>query len=655
MSDFIGTPRCASPGVGTRYTTGVQDSVSSWFAGPKAENADWFEDVLNRIVQDYYAWRRNYFPEDGVVLGSETRRAGEAFRDDFEDRLLELLGRLKADFPFQSPRYAAHMVAEQTLPSIAAYFAAMLYNPNNVSREAAPVTVRLEIEACKMIGRMLGFGESGWGHITGGGTVANLEALWAARTVAYLPEAVTEMRQQLGLKPAAIGTNCQRALQAFADVFREASVRGKSSREIVDSYLRSRFCAVERGMHAIVETDGRKPVVLVPESHHYCFEKCMDLLGMGRSALVSVPVDSTFRMDASALQDSLAAADQRGDRVVCVVAVAGTTEEGAVDPIDQILDLRTKREAENKPSFWLHIDGAYGGYLRTMTTPARIGLGDPWTEAIVSGKQVKLPLELPEKYACDALERMGEADSVTIDPHKLGYIPYPAGALCFRSDLIKPLLRQEAPYIEDQAGSPEVERTSQSIGLYILEGSKPGAAAAAVWLSHTLIPLDTSGHGILIQETVRNACELHSLLVRYPELRPGLSVEAVPLTPPGSNIVCYAFRPAGRPATLKEINHLNRLVYDQFTVDETTGRRVYDQRFFVSRTTLAPTQYGEKAVGPFLDRLGVGLGEYQSEGVFLLRSVLMNPWYGHAKRRGRSYLSELTEELYSVASRLSSM
>ncbi len=128
-----------------------ESDFSAWFAGPKAENGEWFESVLNKIVQDYYAWRRNYFPEDGVVIDSRAKREGEEFRDSFDDRLLELLARLKADFPFQSPRYAAHMVAEQTLPSIAGWFAAMLYNPNNVSREAAPVTVRLELEACRMI------------------------------------------------------------------------------------------------------------------------------------------------------------------------------------------------------------------------------------------------------------------------------------------------------------------------------------------------------------------------------------------------------------------------------------------------------------------------------------------------------------------------
>ena len=119
--------------------------------------------MLRRVVQDYYAWRRNYFPEDGIVIDAHARRLDEEFHDAFEDRLQELLARLKADFPFQSPRYAGHMVAEQTLPSIAGYFAAMLYNPNNVSREAAPVTVWLELEACALINRMLGYGDDSCG------------------------------------------------------------------------------------------------------------------------------------------------------------------------------------------------------------------------------------------------------------------------------------------------------------------------------------------------------------------------------------------------------------------------------------------------------------------------------------------------------------
>jgi glutamate/tyrosine decarboxylase-like PLP-dependent enzyme len=245
---------------------------------------------------------------------------------------------------------------------------------------------------------------------------------------------------------------------------------------------------------------------------------------------------------------------------------------------------------------------------------------------------------------------MGACDSVTIDPHKMGYIPYPAGAICFRSNLIKPLMRQTAAYLEEASHDLDAERASDAIGLYVLEGSKPGASAAAVWLSHTLIPLDNTGHGRLMRDNIRNACELHALLEHYPHAAGDEGVRAVCLCPPGSNIVCYAFRPTRPDATLREINALNRAVFEKFNLS--ADERVCEQNFFVSRTALGVRQYSVATVGAFLDRLGVATEEYASEGVFLLRSVMMNPWYAFAKRRGRYYLSELVGEMYRAAGEL---
>src|SRR5690606_4772520 len=219
----------------------------------------------------------------------------------------------------------------------------------------------------------------------------------------------------------------------------------------------------------------------------------------------------------------------------------------------------------------------------------------------------------------------------------------------FRSDLVKPLVRQIAPYIEDTSLDPEADRASESVGVYVLEGSKPGAAAAAVWLSHTLIPLDTRGHGRLMRENIRSACELHALVEGYPGWCDAGGVRAVCLCPPGSNIVCYAFRPEGG-CNLRGINELNRGLYARFSLGE--GARVQDRSHFVSRTSLTARQYSIGTVGDFLDRLGVSRGEYEREGVFLLRSVLMNPWYAPAKARGRYFLSELVEALYREAAAL---
>lgn len=79
---------------------------------------------------------------------------------------------------------------------------------------------------------------------------------------------------------------------------------------------------------------------------------------------------------------------------------------------------------------------------------------------------------------------------------------------------------------------------------------------------------------------------------------------------------------------------------------------MYEQSFFVSRTSLSIKQYSPDTVGRFLSRLGVSVDEYRAEGVFLLRSVMMNPWYSYAKRRGRYYISELVADLYKTAGEL---
>ena len=638
--------------------------MSAWFAGPKGENSPVLAEWIKRIADDYAAWRRNYFPEDGIVVDSATRRQNEGFMDAFEDRLVERLARLKNDFPFHSPRYAAHMLAEQTLPSIAGYFAAMLYNPNNVTAEAAPVTVRLEIEAGRLLSRMIGYSDSAWAHLCSGGTAANIEALWVARSVAFLPWLVRDVRQSLSRPlPATLASDAamramdpMQALAEYAALWREipqTNDRSAKLSQLARAIAESPFNIVERGVGALQSHVPGAPVVLVPESHHYCFEKALDILGLGRRALVSVRVDERFRMRPDELERTLDQLEREGRRAIAVVAVAGSTEEGSVDPIDHIVRIRRDRAAAARPSFWLHADGAYGGYLRTVTIPQRCGLGAPRTTVQIDGSLRDIDIVLPEHQECAALEQMSHCDSVTIDPHKLGYIPYPAGAICFKSDLVKPLLRQAAPYLGDGSVDPETDRTSESVGVYVLEGSKPGASAAAVWLSHSLIPLDTTGHGALMRENIRNACELHALLERYPALiapehARSLGVQAVCICPPGSNIVCFAFRPTAPGATLASVNELNRAVYARFSL--AAGERVYAQSFFVSRTSLVPRQYALETVGPFLARLGVNPSEYAENGVFLLRSVLMNPWYASSKRRGRYYISELVAELYKVAS-----
>ena len=104
---------------------------------------------------------------------------------------------------------------------------------------------------------------------------------------------------------------------------------------------------------------------------------------------------------------------------------------------------------------------------------------------------------------------LGWFDSVTIDPHKLGYAPYPAGAMLLRDRRARDLVAVEPPYLAPPGGGAQ---DASFMGQFILEGSKPGAAAAAVWLGQKVLPLDERGYGYLIERTVVGAHRLYDAI-----------------------------------------------------------------------------------------------------------------------------------------------
>ncbi len=92
--------------------------LAAWFLGPKAENADWEEKMVLYILQDYFHWRRNYFPSDEILIPQNLRRESTVWNDSLFQQITEMLAGFRRHFPFYSPRYIAHMIADQTLPSI---------------------------------------------------------------------------------------------------------------------------------------------------------------------------------------------------------------------------------------------------------------------------------------------------------------------------------------------------------------------------------------------------------------------------------------------------------------------------------------------------------------------------------------------------------
>ncbi|HUO29338.1 MAG TPA: pyridoxal-dependent decarboxylase [Bryobacteraceae bacterium] len=687
--------------------------LGAWFLGPKAENAETEEKLISFILQDYFHWRRNYYPSDEIVIRQSMRREQADWNDELAQKIAEMLAGLRRHFPFYSPRYLAHMMSDQTLPSVLGYFAGLLYNPNNVTPEAAPVTERWEFDVGRDILEMLGYkappappgvhvarSEFGWAHVTSGGTVANIEALWAARNAAYFPLAVhriaSELRlpldvtlpdqsacnladlpqgQCLSLAPGEILHLLPRllaAIQQRLDVPQQVAIQ-----KTPELLAASGFSLAHSGAAACYAV--RPPAIFVSATKHYSIYKAADLLGIGRENVILVDVDSLFRMHVGDLEAKIRQAIARGLLPLAVIATVGTTEEGAVDPVHEVLDLRHELEAELRTSFWLHVDAAWAGYLRSLfpagaavppTPPQSL---DEHIETVrrfvsceldLSGGAYSRTLQIQwgAKDVLSAFLAFARADSITVDPHKMGYVPYPCGVVAFRNDRVRQFLAEAAPYLESAAkGGEEAadHAPPTAIGPYILEGSKPGAAVAGVWLSHRMIPLNRDGHGEIVRASLLAARELYERLVHWEHWAKANGVEAAfefhALTPepPDTNIVCFLVKekPAG---SLARMNELNRWIYQRFTIESeySQGEYSYSQPFFLSHTVIQYPGYSPTSVGGLLQRLAIEASDYFGQGLFVLRATVMSPYIVLAEESGRSgrpYLAQFVERLAAKA------
>ena len=610
-----------------------RDALRAWFLGPRAENAELLERLVVESLRDHVFWRRNYHPEDGFAIREHDKRQ-EGYEENvatLTQELMGLLAELKRDVPFFSGRYKGHMIGEQTIAAQIGYFATMLYNPNNIAVEISPVTTRLEAEVAQQLARMIGYDPArSWGHLTSGGTIANFEALWLARGVRYLAMAAAgaaaELKLGLGVRlpggshaPIAelplwelLNVTNADALDLW-DLLWQSAPPGDVERAVANHSLAS-IGYQEYSRRLALDYGDPLPagVVLVAATAHYSWEKIVRALGIGSNQLVHVAVDTRFRMDPDALWAQVRALAGRRQAVVACVSVCGSTEESAVDRLDQVLEVRSRAERELGVTFHLHSDACYGGYAAAVTRSAdgrrrdasaiRASVGEAW----------------PSDEWVRAVEALGEADSISVDPHKLGYVPYSAGAVLVRDGRARHLVATDPPYLAPSgAEQPGVERF---LGRYILEGSKPGAAAAAVWLSHKALPLDERGYGYLIERTAAGARRLHRCLAAA-DFSP---FRVILLPEPDINIVCYLL---AHPAltTLAETNALNERIYGRMSL----SRRDDDPEYIITRTRLRSPMY-DGAVDPLLVALGVcTTDEWKAsgdEGLVVLRSTVMDPF-----------------------------
>ncbi|WP_223668822.1 pyridoxal phosphate-dependent decarboxylase family protein [Kangiella shandongensis] len=625
--------------------------LAPYFLGPYGENNDIFEKVLTELLRDHIYWRRNIHPEDLPSISTFASQEPEYQQAIAKLRaeLHKLTASLKQSVPFFSPRYIGHMCSDLMMPGLIAQMITTLYNPNNVSFEAATVTVDLELKVGKQYAEMFGFNidedkaPCAWGHLTSGGTVANYESLWNFRAAKYYPIALAEAAKRLQLtlpsskilnKPLIDASLWQLSNLSIDQVLALKEETESTVKELGTNLLLDYKDCVDQER---IESLGpayfftrhiglKQPLVLVPSSAHYSWQKAMRVMGFGSDQLIKIPVHSNMRLDTGSLRTVLESALNKNMPILSCVGILGTTEFGTIDPIHEILQLRDDYRAKGL-EFYTHVDAAWGGYLASMFRE------EDGSE--VSHDHIKEKFNyFPSDEVYQSITSIKDVDSVTIDPHKLGYLPFGAGGFISRNQEITQLLTQEAPYVFEETETLDHHPASQQfekLGQFIMEGSKPGSVAAAAYVTHQVLPLNHHHFGRVIRQSIKTAEYFYDKLLELQERLKEHVTLCLPYTP-DTNLICIAINPVNNRSLVK-LNAFTQQIYSKLKISRETSPR--DQEFIGSSTHLMRRNVSDSHAEELCHMLGVMPDDYvkkvehksrQSDRLMLLRHTIMNPW-----------------------------
>ena len=592
------------------------------FIGDEAENGGIFKELLGQLVDDHLGWRKNYMPGDhpGIVLHDKSTPEYKLSQERLREVMAELSQRMRSgSVPWNSAgRYWGHMNAETLMPSILAYTFAMLWNPNNVALESSMATSQMEAEVGDDLAKLFSFPD-GWGHLSADGSIANLEGIWYARCFKSIPLALAETMPHL--------------------------MDGKTHWELLNMSVEETLALLKQlspddydVVKAASSRSGRNLSKLgkwiVPETKHYSWVKALDIIGIGLDQMVAIPVTENYRMDVDLLASKIDELASSHTPILGVVAVVGTTEEGAVDELDKIVALRRKMH-EAGTYFYIHCDAAYGGYGRSLffDTDGRFVDFSELTGLLRQHEILVDENAAVSEDVYNGFKAISEVESVTIDPHKMGYVPYAAGGIAIRLKEMRNVISYFAPYVfEKGVEAPDM------LGAYTLEGSRAGATAAAVWAAHRCLPLNVSGYGRLVGSGMQTAHRFKTFLSTYSITIGDRVIRAYPLHEPDFNMVEWAFK-ADDMATLSEVNELNQHFYE---LSSNLAGHEYNNIFITSHTRFSTDDYGNTPV-TFIEALGLDEDEWATEkSVTLLRASILDP-YLSSRELFDDYMEVLTE------------
>lgn len=309
--------------------------------------------------------------------------------------------------------------------------------------------------------------------------------------------------------------------------------------------------------------------VYFSEVSHYSWKRICNILRI--PDYKEIEVDRNFRMDLNKLEDEL-----RKDHALTVIANFGSTGTGSVDDLEGLLSLK------GKYNFHLHVDAAYGGFLKCAIIDED-GSIIPYSDS--------LPIS---KFVYAQMIKLSESDSITIDPHKQGLISYGAGAVMYKNEELRSIILNTAPYTYHQLDKP-------NIGMFSLEGSRPGAMAAACYLTYKVMPLNNSGVGEAGLKSLKTSKEFYRR-IQLSDLYDNLHT-------PDLDLNCFYLK--NKQMDVDSFNRLVLNIYKQLSVE------AENPEFILSKFVMNPN---------LARRVLPEIKNEKDENVVTLRSVFMKHW-----------------------------